>query len=241
MGKCFCGSGKKQIKCHKDVNPESFVAKLIKLYSALDCYSGPPCSSNCYKCCYDYFYITELEFQSILWYVNAKLGKGYLASVIEKAKMQRYCLQRSYPSEFNKIDKPFCGAFPLTHENEMLFSDLVDGRTLTLSVPCPFLNSSGKCDIYSMRPLICRIYGSIRCSSTYRGYDRCKSNLTEDYPILREDDYKQLTGIGLLGNQYRRPYPLLEWFGDLVCYPRVQVRSADAYLLCQEEFLKKYT
>ena len=32
---CFCGSGKKQKKCHPNINEDSVAAKIIKLYTQL--------------------------------------------------------------------------------------------------------------------------------------------------------------------------------------------------------------
>lgn len=69
MGKndlCFCGSGKKQKKCHSDIHEKSVVANLYRKISAIDeavkkC-TGSICKKGCCDCCTADFPISVDEF-----------------------------------------------------------------------------------------------------------------------------------------------------------------------------------
>ena len=71
---CFCGSGKKQKKCHPNINEDSVAAKIIKLYTQLskeleeNVYGKKniKCQKGCNACCKDYFAINEVEFAVII-------------------------------------------------------------------------------------------------------------------------------------------------------------------------------
>lgn len=71
---CFCGSGKKQKKCHPDIHEQSLAAKCLSLYGKIESIiknyynSGqqtPPCKKGCSDCCYNYFVISNIEFKII--------------------------------------------------------------------------------------------------------------------------------------------------------------------------------
>jgi Fe-S-cluster containining protein len=57
------------------------------------------------------------------------------------------------------------------------------------SLVCPYLNKVGQCDAYSVRPLICRLWGTVRQMQCPHGCEpeRWMSN-TEARLLLREAD-----------------------------------------------------
>lgn len=74
---CFYGSGKKQKKCHVNVDQDSYIGNLYKKYFKVDNilseykathkeFENHPCSKGCFNCCYDIFPISMLEFELIL-------------------------------------------------------------------------------------------------------------------------------------------------------------------------------
>ena len=94
-------------------------------------------------------------------------------------------------------------------EGEMRYSQLDKNRILRLKTKdgrCIFLNDYGKCDIYSIRPNICRIYpfwaiklnsGRIRVIA-HDAYPKCsiiKSRTKLDFPILSKQKVQAIIKI----------------------------------------------
>lgn len=92
----------------------------------------------------------------------------------------------------------------------------------SLTITCPFLNMSGYCDIYAVRPLTCRFHGwSVKCN--YMNYAPAPYNKYEQYPEYKhcELDLPMIS----------KPYPIIDFMGDV----------APMLLINKEYFKEKYT
>lgn len=87
---CFCGSGKKQKKCHPDINPNSVAAQLIKTFYKLNLeisnIDNTACYNGCAECCTNDFEISISEFMMIFRYINLELTKEQIDKIIDTAK-----------------------------------------------------------------------------------------------------------------------------------------------------------
>lgn len=236
MANCFCGSGKKEGRCHKGMAANSIVAEVVLTYKKLDEYDFPSCPHYCHQCCFDYFFVSELEFFLIFWYLKEKKDISFFQHIVSRAKLQRRILQEEFPQKYEELNHVLFGAHQVSKDIEHIFDDRLSGKTISLSCACPFLDEKGKCSIYPVRPVICRIYGSILVGTEYNDYMRCDK--TGDYLRLTENDLKKVQSLGQIGKYYTRPYPLLEWFAVLAQSSIMQAKAVKAYRLSKEDFLK---
>lgn len=131
---CFCGSGKKQKKCHPDINPDSLIAHQYRIMHLIDkeIQSCPYtiCKLGCNECCTDDFKITVSEFFTILNYLKISCTNEQIDKIISLAKYKIATINRDESSGEITISK------------------------------CLFIkDTDGSCDIYEVRPIICRKYG----------------------------------------------------------------------------------
>lgn len=158
---CFCGSGKKQKKCHPNINENSVAAKTIKLYGDigkdLDAYIygkvDVKCAKGCNKCCQDYFAISEIEFAIIMDYLYSKWGSEKTSEIIHKGILLANEFEKHNPKYYEQLDECTTG--------KSLFEC---ARIDYVNMPekqdkCVFLDEEGGCSIYEVRPLICRTHG----------------------------------------------------------------------------------
>ncbi|HBR01149.1 MAG TPA: hypothetical protein DD738_00885, partial [Ruminiclostridium sp.] len=160
MPPCFCGSGKEEKYCHPDVHPLSTVGRMLVFYRDLDISIGNlgnVCIQSCCDCCYDYFYISLKEFFAILHFIRSQRGEWYLKKKILMAKDNLEALKRQSPEEYQRLNSTF-DKIPLDISMvRKLFNDTQYVKKLNR--PCIFLQH-GQCEIYQVRPYICRLYGS---------------------------------------------------------------------------------
>ncbi len=151
---CFCGSGKKQKKCHRDIHEKSIVAELLRGYVELDNAITsmseeygiiPFCEKGCDACCDEYFYITMAEYFTIRHYIETNTPDK-MARYVDKAVACWDELQHAAPEEYRELTSG-------SHRSDR------DKRNLMKFMPCVFLEDH-ECSIYPVRPEICRNYGS---------------------------------------------------------------------------------
>jgi Fe-S-cluster containining protein len=106
-----------------------------------------PCRQGCTRCCYGPFAITLLD------QLELQQGLQTLPPQIQNE------IHRRAQSQAATIE----AAFPRLHESPYLDdwkeSDLDDLVTRFSDLPCPALNSDGRCLVYAFRPLTCRMMG----------------------------------------------------------------------------------
>lgn len=218
---CFCGSNKKQKKCHPDINSESKLAKMYALYHTFDNYALKKgiknnCPKKCYNCCKGvHFYTTETEFLMILDYILTKMPEK-LAYYINKAKAFEKEFKNKRPNEYLKIDSQMEHSQLLDPELLKLLLDDDPDPADEFELPnCIFLDESFKCSIYDIRPIVCRLYGTInKCCVNNIKYDdmNCKeiADMEQESFFIKKDDKPMI---------FSRPYPLFYWFSFFLDEP----------------------
>lgn len=235
---CFCGSGKRKNKCHPNVNPDSVVGSTIKLYSSWDKYLLSEkknknirfiCEDKCNHCCNNYFYISEKEYLSIYYHLKTTYDNSYIRTKIQLAKEYMNFIKENFPEEHKKIDT----VIPPSRNGdikEFYNDDLRRDQVYS----CIFLNQkTGLCDVYPVRPIICRLHGVAypfsACNKIIQNPDhRSKMVSLNDFPD-KEDIYwlNFFKKSEVLPNIFRRSYPIAEWFATIL---PAQIYSNDIFL-----------
>lgn len=147
------------IKLLKNINEESVVGKTIKLYQKIDndidIKHTRRCPPKCNVCCADYFYISFAELLTIYFWVQ------------EHKKQHRLVKESYIPisiNMFQQIEQLAPKEYQyLTHINMRLkehFTFQSKSPSYEIfTIPCCFQNDNGKCSIYTVRPMTCRIFG----------------------------------------------------------------------------------
>lgn len=158
--KCFCGSELKTKKCHPDINEKSKAARLLKTYNKIDIRLGeyyregvrqPPCKPGCYDCCYDYFTVSDVEYDLIIREIQ-NWDEEDKEELIFKSVKYADLYKSKYPSIFEYFDTDHTGIEDILLELKNIPRDA--------KIPCVFLDEKDKiCKIYKSRPMICRIHG----------------------------------------------------------------------------------
>ncbi len=204
---CFCGSGKKIKKCHNSINENSIIAELYRKYNKIDkSISIPkdyPCKKGCDNCCYDYFYVSQIEFFCIYNYILLNNGYEYLYKTIQKSIDTIEYLKKNYNDEYVKLGSHI--------ENQNAFDDT---NIKSLNIPCIFLNNN-MCDIYPVRPSMCRCFGTVKFFS--QKCNKCKNYLLTNNITLAKLNYDTLIN-NIDEFKYHniilrtRPFPLFYFF-----------------------------
>ena len=158
---CFCGSGKKQKKCHPNINEDSVAAKIIKLYTQLskeleeNVYGKKniKCQKGCNACCKDYFAINEVEFAVIMDYLYNNCGIEKTNIIIKKAIALSEKFEKNNPEYYKQLEENIAGK----NINYMVRINLENMPEQ--QEECVFLDEDGACGIYNVRPIICRTHG----------------------------------------------------------------------------------
>jgi Fe-S-cluster containining protein len=194
------------------------------MYQELDVLSAncaAECQKNCSRCCYDYFYVSEVEFYTVLFSFHKKGANvldNHIDNMFKKSQELLLSLKEHCPAEYEKVyglnvDYTKGVAY---HLNPI---DIIKGFEQTL--PCVFLND-GKCTIYDVRPFICRTYGTFYDSNNIQNNcNRVHYGRSSGYPesLLKQ----KINSISMVGDNLRVPKPLFYWFGEIA--PRLK-RSA---------------
>lgn len=159
---CFCGSGKKQKKCHPDIHEASLAAEAIRLYALIDKeieehYAKnkitPPCQAGCYQCCYDAFLVSPIEIDIIIREMR-KWGKEKVDNVVKKAKEYWEDFKIRYPDK-SEYFEAIINSQDVNIVDTMHILDIEK-----LPYPCVFLDENKRCSIYNVRPAVCRLHGT---------------------------------------------------------------------------------
>ena len=104
-----------------------------------------PCSKGCSTCCHESVFLTPLEFYYIWNYVQQELRSDLRNEVIEKA----LALYQQNQKLIESFEKP-------PPDGEL--DHFVLARLLRFT--CPFLSEEGACQVYPVRELFARLFGS---------------------------------------------------------------------------------
>jgi Fe-S-cluster containining protein len=128
---------------------EALVAQADKIFEAMqethkDCVR---CEIYCCDCCYAVFDLTLIESVYMNYHFNKSLTRKERRPILRRAERAdrkfyqiKHKLQKMYISQGKAPDEVL---LQLAHER----------------VPCPLLNDEKLCDLYTMRPITCRVYG----------------------------------------------------------------------------------
>lgn len=224
---CFCGSGKKQKKCHSDYHVESRAANLIRLYNELDAkieshYENSLfpsyCKKGCSHCCYDAFSISQIEFDLILKELNKRLNKSQIEKLFENALNQVEQIKVEDPLYYEILETDG------SKDQDAYFKQVNHADKMRRTpFPCVFLED-GMCSVYDIRPYVCRSFGNSHVTSPYslKGYEVCEvipgsKVLESQSPNIDEiDDARtHLTSIRVPKAKFvfqTRQYPIFYWF-----------------------------
>jgi Fe-S-cluster containining protein len=223
---CFCGSGKKQKKCHNNFHPESKAANLLKLYKEIDDTtntffneSSVPsfCRKGCHHCCYDSLAITPIEFEVILNDLKKRLNKTEIEELFTRALGQNEEIKINNPDFYRLLENNG------TLDQQALIKQMnSSSSTKRNPFPCVFLNEvEGLCTVYESRPYICRTFGTTHVSEDELGdYEICEvipssKLLIDSTPEVRslEKERSKIVNINIGGQLFiMRPYPIYYLF-----------------------------
>uniref|UniRef100_UPI003F499198 YkgJ family cysteine cluster protein n=1 Tax=Bacillus multifaciens TaxID=3068506 RepID=UPI003F499198 len=228
---CFCGSGKKQKKCHSNVEQNSYVANLYKKYSEIDNiisdyrdkhkeFENHPCGKGCYNCCYDVFSISMLEFELLLEELR-NIGLEFAEKVFEKSLKYLEVLRTINPNLYNRLEED------VTLQKDVALKDVtLYSQTERFPFSCPMLDDSkGSCLVYNKRPMVCRLFGTTHDSFSVTLDSRDESSICEHIPSAEDNvmqtpevDISYLRINNMLETKYSgerllpREYPIVYWF-----------------------------
>ena len=178
---CFCGSGKKQKKCHPDIAPQSAMANLYDIFHKIEeetkeIANHVPCKKGCSDCCTNHFEVSYIEFLTILDHLRIKAGGDLVEQFRENAKIA-----------------------------------LTSGQCRCLFVD----DTNGLCQIYEVRPIVCRIYGNYTESFCPKLQD---DESVQPYLLDSNDMKVDITnGVYYFDTKYgyhpMKSQPLIHYFG----------------------------
>lgn len=198
---CFCGSGKKQKKCHIDIHEESIVAELHSLYNEIDTRvekhfndieRKPYCHKGCSNCCSDYFTISNIEFDVLLDRMKT-WDKDKRDKVVQRGLEVYHNFKNINPKYCEKLDSDVSG--DSKYMKEAFLKDMED-MPISAERKCPFLDENGSCMVYDIRPIICRIHG-VAFTEEMEGIDEANViSCGHVSSIVATDDVCDLTDLG---------------------------------------------
>lgn len=231
--RCFCGSGKKYKNCHIRINGESKLAKIYQGNHNFDLACKEmniqnQCIQDCFECCKDIFFISENEFLLIL--EKLIYEKADISFYLEKAEKIQNAVVKIYPELMTQLK-----TVSTNNKIDLLIKSSCDGLVNEELPPCIFLNERNKCDIYEIRPGICRMYGST---------NTCRKLNNPDLQIsaCTQMEIEQDVILGPKGKKIiKRPYPIFYWFTHFLnddCYAETIKRMATIKSLSENDYFK---
>lgn len=209
---CFCGSGKKKKKCHPLINENSKLADMYSTMKKFDEFAKEKgianiCLIGCNDCCYDYFFISENEFLMILQHIITDDNMN-LDEIISSSKEYEEKFKEKFPEKFEELST-FMPTSNDVAKREKYFIDTIDEKN---PLPCMFLNKEGDCSIYSVRPAVCRAYGSCITCSKINNNPFSSDELNE---MMKSHTYIS-SNKSNSGDINKRPYPIFYWFSHFL-------------------------
>lgn len=151
---CFCGSGRPHEECHGHIHPDSLVARVYALQSALDEETarrgGYPGGD---LCCGRSFAVSEAEFVQILDELLHTGRRSLIGSAARRAKA-RVGAGNTKDLKSGRQESVFEIISALVRE------PLLPGDGDT-EFACPLADGEGRCPVYAVRPLSCRLSGGL--------------------------------------------------------------------------------
>lgn len=147
------------------MHPHSYASDLQQLYKRIDAtiqmhyFKNPaknkkqPCKKGCDDCCSQFFEISEGEAMMILEHLKTFTTEE-LNSIKNNLQETYDYFVSEYPDFFNAY---FSNSGQEAFDSDAYFTD---ETRFDIRIPCPFLTEEGSCNIYTVRPLICRTTGS---------------------------------------------------------------------------------
>lgn len=188
------------------------------------------CVNNCVECCKDYFFVSENEFLMILEELIHK--KRDIGNYHKKAKEILEIMQNEYPATYDILcEKMETGMFDKLEPK--YFNDHDNYEQLPY---CIFLNERNQCDIYEVRPWICRSYGTtVECSMI----GNSNIEMQEDHNLRENTLIKGKKGELIM----KRPYPLFYWFATFLELPflPITLKKLEAIKTLNEQQYAEFT
>ncbi|MEK0224385.1 YkgJ family cysteine cluster protein [Bacillus proteolyticus] len=229
---CFCGSDKKQKKCHDNVDPNSYIGNLYKKYFKIDNiisdykathkeFENHPCGKGCFNCCYDVFPVSMLEFELLLEEMR-NIGIEFAETVFAKALKHLDSLRTNNPGLYKRLEEDTT----FQNKNKTDFKDVEQYQQIErFQLPCPLLDEhNGSCTAYNKRPMICRTFGTTHDSFSLM-ISSLQSAVCENIPSIHanalqtpeiepsDSQVNNMLKTKHLGQEILvREYPIVYWF-----------------------------
>lgn len=263
---CFCGSGKKTKKCHPDINEDSIVAGLLSLYNELDMIINNhfgntgyeyPCREGCSKCCYDYFPISDIEFDMITIELR-NWSKAEMEELARKTVLYWNRLAETNPEYVSILEEDITGKENWEMMRDMRYS--FGGK----DYPCLFLDDdTQKCKVYNSRPFMCRSYGltyqpfkdsnlSEKAKNYYDSQNVCEviGNYKEAQKWQADISslYSKIVALSKIESpRYdfeinKRPYPIIYWLYIMFVKFKTGTEIPDyegKFMISREQYIEK--
>lgn len=220
---CFCGSGKKKKKCHRDIEAGSAFANMVDLYQRLDDtiqigIGNIRCQKGCYSCCYQYFTVTSVEFYYLLSRLIDEKGMSKAQEFIDRGYQDYLTYQENHPDIIKVLKENHQSKN--NDDSMFIMNRLIEtnkNAPMHNPNPCPFLDPETKgCSVYQYRPSVCRTYGvsyETRLEIPFAICEHIQDGLDYQPEMADIGDYQEeLMRLGVfgLGEQVivDKPYPL---------------------------------
>lgn len=247
---CFCGSGKKYKKYHKDIHPESRAARLNetqkKYERKIEDYQKstgniPQCQEGCYNCYYEDFSITEIEFEFIMHELKT-WSKDRVEKIYDTALDQCETIKNERPDTWRNLE-----IYKPKDDGTILAEQMKKHMTVRLnSFPCPLLDPETKlCSVYDSRPLVCHSYGSTHhrinqatrvqvCEYIPHSVEHAAITPTVDDELAEIYEYVHLR-LPDGSTIKQRPYPIYYWFK--IFFDRTGKKKRSIIIMIVQSFL----
>lgn len=238
---CFCGSGKKYKRCHSTIRENSKLANMYRAYSSFDEYAKKEklannCPVGCHSCCDGvHFFVCENEFLLILDFLLMN-KKSDIESIIERAIDYCRIFKKVFPDAYmlleEKLPTQKVNGDSISSVYDKYFNDVLDRGLEHMLPECIFMDGNELCSIYSVRPGICRFYGTTNhCDKLGNG----KLVINETKKLIEQTDFLRSKKSSAV--LQKRPYPLFYWFSHFMLgnYYDVSIKKVETIKNLTEE------
>ena len=137
------------------------------------------CQKGCARCCMHQVLAGEQEWGHIHTWMRENLSKEQRLTIIGRVTEQR-----------ERFGNPLARWLKMRNKNPRAFVRAVGSGFRTESTRCPMLGPDNRCEIYPVRPFVCRAYGRARMPSghamiceVFAGRFRQQERTTTDIPM----------------------------------------------------------